>query len=115
MDELVGTLVGTWSMTEIAGVVVPESAPAEIAFLDDGTLNGGTGVNRFRGSYVLVDDTLTVGPLMTTRMAGPPEAMEQEQRVLGVLGKPLSVRIDQADVLLDDGHTTTRLVATPDP
>ena len=44
----------------------------------DGRASGWAGVNRFTGSYALEGATLTIGPLAMTRMAGPPERMEQE-------------------------------------
>ena len=36
------------------------------------------GINRITGSYALVRDTVTMGELVSTKMAGPPELMELE-------------------------------------
>lgn len=36
------------------------------------------GVNRMSGSYALVGESVTLGDLMSTRMAGPPSLMELE-------------------------------------
>ncbi len=41
------------------------------------------------GPYSLDGDVVTAGPLVTTRMAGPPEATEQEHRLLDLLAGPL--------------------------
>src|SRR5450631_2426735 len=72
----------------------------------DGTVSGSTGVNRFRGTYELAEALLEIGPLVTTRMAGSPEAMEVEQHFLSVLGEPLAVRWDYSTLVLesDAGH-----------
>lgn len=99
MVELIGS---SWSVAEHDG--------AEIAFGAGGTVTGNAGVNRFRGQYTLAGDRLTVGALATTRMAGTPEAMQREQRLLRALAQPLQVGADGDSVVLDDGATVIRLV-----
>ena len=49
------------------------------------------------GQFEVRDGLLVVGDAATTRMAGPPEAMEQEQRLLELLGT------EQAFVITGDG------------
>jgi heat shock protein HslJ len=105
-------LLGTWTIVELAGDRVPPG-DLEVTFLDDGTLNGSTGVNRLRGQYVLADDMLTIGPVITTRMAGPPEKMAREATLLALLGTPQSVRTSDGELRLHDGSVTTRLVRSP--
>ena len=46
------------------------------------------GVNRVRGTWELDGDALTFGPVVSTLMAGPPDAMTCEQQVLRLLGEP---------------------------
>jgi len=58
-----------------------------VQFRSDGKLGGYSGCNRFTGTYTHDDDTLTMGPLATTRMACPPEAMKRERGFLALLGK----------------------------
>jgi heat shock protein HslJ len=41
---------------------------------------GCVGVNRFTGSFTVDGDVLQVGPVASTRMAGPPEMMTLENR-----------------------------------
>jgi heat shock protein HslJ len=108
------SLLGTWTIVELAGDPVP-SGDLEVTFLDDGTLNGSTGVNRLRGQYVLADETLTVGPVITTRMGGPPEKMAREAALLALLSTPQSVLVSEEEIQLDDGSVTTRLVRMPAP
>jgi uncharacterized lipoprotein YbaY len=108
MAELAGT---TWRVESLAGSTFADGAAAEITFGADGTISGSTGVNRFRGTYRLDDDRLTVGPLMTTRMAGPPDAMERERVLLGILAKECTIRVDEDGLVIDDGDAVTRLTA----
>ena len=113
----VDPLLGPWRVVEVGerSVSLPlGGSEPELTFLPDGTLNGSTGVNRFRGAFVVADETLSVGPLVTTRMAGSPAAMEQETAMLTVLGASLGVVLTGNDVVLDDGKASTRLRRLPD-
>ena len=80
-DELGGT---TWTVQELGGVVTSAPKP-ELTFGTDGRVSGTTGVNRIMGPYEATGGVLVIGNAATTRMAGPPEAMAQEQRLLEVL------------------------------
>lgn len=71
-----------WQLVEIGGVPAVASAGAEPAhlFLDPGPPLRAAGVlacNRFAASYMLLGNSLTFGPAMSTRMACP-EGMAQE-------------------------------------
>lgn len=90
-------LEGNWVVTAYrSGEEMVEPDPrAEASLMIDGALIAGTmGVNRFSGS---VDGDLPVGPLATTRMAGPEELMRQEDTLLELL--------ESADVIevVDEG------------
>ena len=93
--ELDGT---EWRITHVGDTALVEGRPPTVRF-DDGAIGGLATVNRYRGSYRLDGDVLTVGPVMSTRMAGPPEAMEQEDRWLAALREPSTLRMD-GDVLV---------------
>ena len=70
----------------------------------DGTLVGHTGVNRANGTYELSAPAgIHVPPLATTRMAGPPEAMDREQVFLGALATANAWRLEEENLLLLDG------------
>jgi hypothetical protein len=56
-----------------------------VQFRSDGKVGGHSGCNRFTGTYMQKDDTLTMGPFATTRMACQPEVMEREQQFLAML------------------------------
>lgn len=99
---------GDWVVTQMPEGVVLD-APPTIAFGDDDRVSGHTGVNRFSGSYALAGDTLTVGPLAMTRMAGPPENTFQEGRLVAALTEPLAVAADGDALTLTSGGTVIRL------
>ena len=88
MEHRAGLVGPEWTVLEIGGTATAGPRPS-LQFLDDGRLVGTTGVNRIMGQYesAWVEGTLRVsfGPAATTLMAGPPEAMEQEQRILGLV------------------------------
>jgi META domain len=56
-----------------------------VQFRSDGKVGGHSGCNRFTGTYTQKDDTMTIGPLASTRMACQPEVMEREQQFLAML------------------------------
>ena len=94
-----------WQVVSIDDASVTEPAPT-VALDPDGTVSGTTGVNRYRGTYELAESLLEIGPLMTTRMAGPPDAMDVETHFLAILGEPVAVRWDYSTLVLesDAGH-----------
>ena len=63
-------------------------------------------MNRLTGTFALNEGELRFGPLATTRMAGPEEAMEREQAFLAALERVTSYELD--------GRTLT-LLAGDDP
>ncbi len=68
---------GDWLLTEIDGEPVDVDAPRSVRF-EDGRLSGRVGVNRFTGTYSTNGDVIEIGPVASTRMAGPPELMSLE-------------------------------------
>ena len=94
-----------WQVVSIDDAAIAEPAPT-LALDPGGTVSGTTGVNRYRGTYELAESLLELGPLITTRMAGPPDAMDVEGHFLAILGEPLAVRWDYSTLVLesDAGH-----------
>jgi len=86
------TLEGVeWTLTELQGkpVIVPANglAPSLSLNADKKQVKGFAGINHFFGGYKLEGAKLSFGMLGTTRMAGPPEAMEAESALLKMLGE----------------------------
>jgi heat shock protein HslJ len=95
MPDSASVLVGRpFRVAEIGGVPALDAPVADLTFGDDGRVTGCATVNRLTGSYAVDGDTLTCGPLAGTLMAGPPEAMDQEQRLHQALVGPLTVVAD---------------------
>jgi heat shock protein HslJ len=116
MPDVIAALVGrSFRVAEIGGVPTLDAPVADLTFGDDGRITGCATVNRLMGSYALDGDTLACGPLAGTLMAGPPEAMDQEQRLHGALVGTLTVMADgsgeRIELRTDDG---VALVLVPD-
>ncbi|MDM7831795.1 META domain-containing protein [Cellulomonas edaphi] len=87
-------LVGTWIVTALDGRPTPadERHCPWLTFDGDGQVFGLGGVNRIRGTWAVDGDALTFGPMVSTLMAGPPEAMEAGQALHRLLARPLTLR-----------------------
>ena len=109
--DAAAVLVGrTFAFVDVAGTPVLDGAAPEITFGADGRVSGRATVNRIMGSYDTDRDTLVLSELATTMMAGLPDAMDQERRVLDALSRPLQVvALEGGDVALDDGEDRTVL------
>jgi len=104
-----------WTLQEIHG------KPAHAEGLRNQTLKldpakqqavGNAGVNRFFGSFERTDDRLKIGRLATTRMAGPPEAMNAEKAYLAALSEITNWRMsDGALELLKEKTVVLRFAA----
>lgn len=95
-------LHGEWTLTALHGRSIAEtlaggelrSAPT-MTISDDGRLSGFSGVNRYAGPVLnpdsLVDGRFAVGPLVSTKMAGPPAAMRMENDFFDALDNATAI------------------------
>jgi len=90
-DAMRASLEGSWEiigylMASGAGFssTVVDSTPTAV-FNADGSMSGTTGCNSFRGRYTTDDFNVTIGPMLATRMACPPDRAEQEAGILKAL------------------------------
>lgn len=89
----VSALVGEWTLDSIEGGDVGEKLPPgarrpSITIDAEGRVTGFGGVNRLSGSLdtaAAPRGEFKLGPLISTKMAGPPEAMELENRFMRLL------------------------------
>ncbi|HEV7257575.1 MAG TPA: META domain-containing protein [Bosea sp. (in: a-proteobacteria)] len=85
-------LLGTdeWTVTQIGGKPALAKAGATLQFLEDSALVGKASCNRFRATFKLTGEGLSIGPAAATMMACEPAIMQQEQVLLrqleGVVG-----------------------------
>jgi heat shock protein HslJ len=78
-----------WTLTMLEGADVPPPAAdrrqPSLTFGTEGRITGFTGVNRFSGAFTLDGQNLKFSNITITRMAGPPEAMTVEQKLMNAL------------------------------
>ena len=90
-SSVVVPLPGTsWILVEIAAAPVVERGRATLEFAESGRASGNGSCNRFSGVATMAGDSLSFGPLMSTKMACVEAALTaQETRYLAVLGAAL--------------------------
>ncbi len=119
MKQATPPILGMWSVAEIDAAATLGSARPELAFTAEGHLSGSGGVNRIAGSYRYDRGTLEIGSpvssaLASTKMAGPPEAMNQEDRFVRSLDRKLSVTAqDDGSLLLQSSEHSLLLEPAP--
>lgn len=95
------TVTGRWRVETIAKRAVTGAVTVE--FGADGRITGSTGVNQAMGSYEMVDGELRCSPLALTRMSGPPELMDQQNRLLDALTEPTMIQLEGDRLVLGAG------------
>ncbi len=104
-------LDGNWLVEDIGGRGVIDRARSTIAFDDQGRVSGSGGCNQFNGSVAIEENSLTFGPLASTRRACPGAMMDQEDRYFIALDAARSYRYDGSYLFLSDesGNDLLRL------
>ena len=74
-----------WRPVTIGDAAVDQDTPMFVRFAVDGSVNGNGGCNKFFGSLESTDEGVAMGELGATRMACPPEIMDQEQAFMQAL------------------------------
>ena len=98
----------TWTLATLDGA--PVSVPTErarptLSFdADSKSASGMAAVNRFSGPYVKDAGSLKLGPLIATKMAGPPELNELETRFLRALEQTTAWRMEGGELELLSGE-----------
>ena len=75
---------GRWELTRLGETPMHEGMQAPTLVVEGRSVSGFAGVNRFTGSLA-AEGPFLFEPLATTRMAGPPPAMELETLYLAAL------------------------------
>jgi heat shock protein HslJ len=102
LAALLASLLGSqWLLEDITQRGVIDRLQSTLGFPQAGQLAGSGGCNRFMGPARLDQGRLTIGPLVSTRMACSPAAMNQEQRYLGLLGQATGIRLEEPWLLID--------------
>ena len=92
-------LAGTrWLLDDLAGKGVVDRAQATLEFTGDGTVSGQGSCNRFGGPVTLAGDSISLGPLVATRMFCGEGITGQETEYLAALDQ--AVRYEVRDSFL---------------
>lgn len=102
---------GEWRVEDIRGAGVIDNSPATLLFGPDGRLSGNATCNRLIASYTVEGSKLTISPAGTTMMACPPALMDQERKLVDLLGKVSSYSIDHTGALVLTTTSGDQLVA----
>lgn len=107
-------LIGEWTVERLGESAVRPAGIAYLGFGEDGKIYGSASVNRIMGTWSLNDGTLMLSKLGSTRMAGPPELMDQESQLLaGLEQTTTAVRDDQGCLILLAANGASLIVASP--
>src|SRR5687767_3926344 len=108
--DLPGT---TWQLVAVDGDAVVADAVPTLAFGEPGAVSGSTGCNTFSGEVTIDGNELSIGALVTTRMAcADPAANTQEQAFLAAMERVTGYTIDdQGRLVLQGGPELTLEVA----
>jgi heat shock protein HslJ len=95
MKDPIQKLAGEWVLSKLQGQDAAAMLPAgarlpSLDFAADGKVSGFGGVNRLASSLDparLAQGKFSIGNMISTKMAGPPEAMNMENRFTSLLGQ----------------------------
>jgi copper homeostasis protein (lipoprotein) len=103
-DEPVHLGYTEWQLVELDGAAVEPVDGGRAAHLvldlEESRAAGSGGVNRIMGTFVLAEGELSFGPLATTMMAGPEEAMQHERAFLDALARVTSYELEGSTLTL---------------
>lgn len=91
VTDLASLVDSEWKLVDLCGMDVGDEGRMTLKFMPDGRISGDAAVNRFSGPTRVDDDVIEIGPMVTTRMAGPPDAMERESAYLAALSEAISI------------------------
>jgi heat shock protein HslJ len=109
-EALPGDLIGSWTLVAIDGEPIAEVGKTPtMKILEDGTVSGVGGINRYSTQLKVTDGRPVFGPTASTKMAGPPEAMALESAFFTRLGAVSNYQIDGGTLRLwaGDGEALT--------
>lgn len=108
-DALAGV---TWIAEDIGGGGVLDSLQSTLRFEASGRVAGSGGCNRYNGMAKIDGQTLSLGPLATSRKMCPPAIMDQERKFLDALAQAKRFEIEGSFLRLfgDDGIALVRLI-----
>ncbi len=106
----------TWKATEITGVksVLEDKKGVATAKFAAGQMSGSGTVNRYSATYTTgPGNAIQIGAVASTQMAGPDDAMAQEQAYFAAIQKAATYKVtgDSLTLLDDKGNTLVKYAA----
>lgn len=102
---------GVWRVEDIADAGVVDNSPATLLFGPDGRLSGNASCNRLIASYTIEGSKLTISPAGTTMMACAPARMDQERKLVDLIGTVTRYSIDRTGKLTLTSASGKQIVA----
>ncbi len=93
-----------WTLTSLNGKQVIAVKPPTIKF-EHGKVSVFGGINRLAGSYALLGDTVMMGSLVSTMMAGDPALMELESEFARALASVDAFQVSGDELMLSSKGT----------
>ncbi len=94
------TLTGTWTLESMPGedvsALFSEKKPT-LELADEGKAHGLGGCNNYRTTYTLEGNTISFGPVMSTKMACP--SLEGEGKFISLLEGPAEVSVVEGKLI----------------
>ena len=87
-----------WKLSEMGQTKLPEKE-ITISF-DKNKVNGNSGVNNYFGSYEIKNNSIKIGPVGSTRMAGPENLMKIEIEYLKLLQDSKTIEFNNNFLIL---------------
>lgn len=115
LTNMLGKIDGEWVLDKLGGKDVASmlgmgGQKPSLSFGNDGSISGFGGVNKLMGSFDpkdLLSGKIDLSKLASTKMAGPPEAMNLESAFTSALSKVTGFNFDKSGGLnLTDGKET---------
>ena len=113
-DEALKMLSGDWVLKQLGGKDVASmlgqnGRPPTMSFANDGRVSGFSGVNRYTSTIDvdrLAKNGFKLDGIASTRMAGPPEAMDLESKFTQALQEATGFKLDGSNLNLTKGTET---------
>lgn len=106
------TLPGSWLVESIKNKAVISQSTAQLTFGQKNNLSGSASCNNISTSYSLQNNSITFGPIATTRKMCLPALMEQESLLLQALAKVKRFQLNNGQLSMYDQQGSLQIKAT---
>ena len=103
----------SWKLIDISDrkmrkILTTNETRITLNFSED-RIHGDSGVNNYFSNYIMASDNIMVGPIGSTKMAGPDNFMKLESQYLNILQNSKKIKLDNNRLIFmtDDGKTLT--------